>query len=163
MGSQGSGTTQTPPIVQPVGPPGTSPTTVVVPPPGADWGEAQVLATMIYGQDNTTWLAFSLAMTSEVLLLVGFFQTTLEEFRWVLALAGVLVGLIFRNMAIRSNGDLAILYNKTRGKHFEKTFDLPAHCRKGASAGLTMNVALWGWVIAWLIALGAILAGVTGF
>jgi len=125
-----------------------------------DWGEAQVLATMIYGQDNTAWLAFSLAMTTEVLLLIGFFQITLEEFRWVLALAGVLVGLIFRNMVIRSNGDLAILYSKTKRKHFEETFDLPSHCRKGVSAGLTMNVALGGWIIAWLIALGAILIGV---
>jgi hypothetical protein len=55
---------------------------------------------------------------------------------------------------------LGILYSKTKSKHFKETFDLPNHCRKGVSAGLTMNVALWGWVIAWLIALGAILMDV---
>lgn len=149
----------TPPLPPPLPPPpavsGPSPTA-----PGPDWGEAQVLATMIYGQDNTTWLAFSLAMTTEVLLLVGFFTMKLENFRWVLAVAGILVGLIFRNMVLRSNGDLRILYNKTEGKHFRDTFYLPPHCRKGVSAGLTMDVALWGWVIAWLIAIGALLIDV---
>jgi len=125
-----------------------------------DCGEAQVLATMISGQDHTTWLAFTLGMTSEVLLLVGFFQDSLiERYRWVVAVGGVLVTLVFRNMIIRSNGDMGIYMNRASAKYGPTMSVRGEPNRRGMSAGALMDYSLWAWVIAWLIALGVMIAG----
>jgi hypothetical protein len=120
---------------------------------GPNVGEAQVLATMIASQDHTTWLAFTLGMTSEVLLVNGFFlDTPLSRFLWVFPLGGILLAGVLWNMILRSNADMGALYENadTRWKHI---FHIPGGRRRGASAGLVMNVAFGGWIVAWVIAL----------
>lgn len=148
----------TPPSL-PQMPPPPPPPTPAGQQPGANWGEAQVLATMISGQDHITWLAFTLGMTSEVLLLVGFFQDTLiERYRWVVALGGVLVALVFRNMVIRSNGDMCV-YMRRASANYGPTMSVRNGSRRGIPARWIMDMTFWAWVIAWLIALGVIFAG----
>lgn len=117
---------------------------------------APVLATLILSQDHTTWLAFTLGMTSEVLLVTAFIQASSSGFKWVLALGGVLVAGVFWNMVLRSNADMSALYHRAESiwKHI---FHIPRQRRRGISADLVMNLAFGGWIIAWLVALAFVL------
>ena len=83
---------------------------------------AQVLATLIQSQENTTWLAFSLAMTIETLLLVTFTQIESNGYgRGALFLAGILLGVGFWSIVHRSNVDMRNLYNRA-ARDYQDTF-----------------------------------------
>lgn len=83
---------------------------------------AQVLATLVQSQDNITWLAFSLAMTIEVLLLATFAQIDSQGYgRGTLFIAGVLIGFGFWFIVHRSNVDMSNLYYRA-ARDYQDTF-----------------------------------------
>ncbi len=124
--------------------------------------KAQVAATLIASQDHITWLAFSLAMTTEALLLIGFFELEFGPVNlqntpsiiahMILPASGIFLAMVFRNMVNRSNADMGALYNKGEALATD-VFHIPSRVRKGGKAGELMNHVLLTWAASWGIAL----------
>ncbi len=118
---------------------------------------AQVLTTLVQTQENTTWLAFSLAVTTEGVMLAAFSQEKLiDGGRIMLAVAGLFLMAAMFNMVRRSNGDMSILYQKA-DRDYPSEFHLPGVNRKGFSARVIMNwvivASIAGWIVLLLLAL----------
>jgi hypothetical protein len=121
--------------------------------------KAQVLATLIQSQDNVTWLAFSLAMTIQALLIIGFVSGEMNQSgRVLICFIGLMTSLIFWGLTTRSLGDMGIFYRRACQKSFsyETVFDLPAGERRSISAGMLMFAAFIGWIILWSILIGKV-------
>ena len=125
-----------------------------------------MVATLVASQDNTTWLAFTLGMTIESVLLIGFFQGVFDDehlaAHLTIPLFGILIAWVFMNMVTRSNGDLGALYARGENIAFD-AFNIPDSLRRGRPAGPIMIRALWVWGVAWAIAFVlSALAGLAG-
>jgi len=112
---------------------------------------AQVLATLIQSQDSITWVAFSLAMTLESLLLVGFYE--LESKIRALGVVGLVLAFAFLLLVMRSNHDMKNYYGRARDSfpyvfHYELkgvwkyVFKLKARH--------IMLVVLSAWIAGWI-------------
>jgi hypothetical protein len=112
---------------------------------------AQVLATLIQSQDSITWLAFSLAMTLESVLLVGFYE--LESKIRALGVAGLILAIAFLLLVMRSNHDMKKYYSRAKDSfpyvfHYELegvwkiVFKLKARH--------IMAVVLLAWIAGWI-------------
>lgn len=120
---------------------------------------SQVLSTLIQSQDSVTWLAFSLAMTTEVLLLTAAAQLMFTEIRQlVLGGVGALVALAFLLLVSRSNQDMANLVRRA-SIDYQEAIDFPMSLRsqppsatKIMAASLRLWIAGWAfWVLIWAI------------
>ena len=122
---------------------------------GLDRNRAQALATLIASQDSVTWLAFSLAVTSEAVLLAAFSQTR-PSFVLGLALAitGFTIALIFRSLVEGSNSDMSSLYTLA-DFDYPDTFRIPQSTRHTRiwrlSAQELMNGTLVAFMVGWVI------------
>lgn len=113
---------------------------------------AQVLATLIQSQDSVTWIAFSLAMTVESILLVGFIQAS-SGLRTI-AIAGFSLNVIFMILVVRSNMDMRALYKKA-ATDYPDAFVLPRSQRlhilgKDIPAWQVMMVPFLAWMVGWI-------------
>ena len=126
-----------------------------------DETRAQVLATLIRSQDNITWLAFSLAMTIETILMVTFTQINSHGYgRDTLFLAGILIGVGFWFIVHRSNVDMSNLYRRA-ARDYQDTFHFlhaqrfPSTKRGRLAARRVIDIAfvvlLAGWVIVFFL------------
>ncbi len=114
---------------------------------GPPW-EPGVLATLIQSQDSITWLAFSLAVTTESVLLAAFAQTSItDKGKLMLTIAGPLLGIAFLLIIIRSNGDMNTLYGRA-AKRYPSTFALGARSIN-LRAQYVMYLVLAGWIVGW--------------
>lgn len=112
---------------------------------------AQVLATLIQSQDSVTWVAFSLAMTLESILLVGYYE--LESKIRSLGIVGMTLAIAFSLIVLRSNYDMKRYYDRASAK-FPYVFDYE---RKGnweklvfkVKARYIMLVFLFAWFVGW--------------
>ena len=117
-----------------------------------DGEKAQILATLIQSQDNITWVAFSLAMTVESILLVGFFQVN-----WglkAIAIAGLFLDIVFLTLVTRSNMDMRTLYD-VAAKDFSDAFALDRRQRLQIlgfqiRARYVMMLPFLAWLLGWL-------------
>jgi hypothetical protein len=113
---------------------------------------AQILATLAQSQDNVTWLAFSLAMTIQSILLVGAIEAS-GGLR-TLAVAALTLDVTFTILVMRSNMDMMTLYKKA-ADDYPDAFALPQARRlrllgKDIRAWQVMLVAFSGWFVGWL-------------
>ena len=112
---------------------------------------AQILATLIQSQDNVTWLAFSLAMTIQSILLVGVIQGS-GGLR-TLAVAALTLDVMFMILVVRSNMDMRALYKKA-ANDYPDAFALPRPERlrilgRDISAWQVMMVPFLAWLAGW--------------
>ncbi|MBU0685185.1 MAG: hypothetical protein KJ653_04975 [Candidatus Thermoplasmatota archaeon] len=122
---------------------------------------AQVLATLIQSQDTVTWVAFSLAMTVESILLVGFVQAS-SGLRTI-AIAGLSLDVIFMILVVRSNMDMRALYKKAANTYP----DAFALSRSERLHILGMDIPAWqvmmvpflAWMVGWIYLLLVRLVG----
>jgi len=113
---------------------------------------AQALATIAASQDQVTWLAFSLAMTTEAVLIVAFVQDIGERGRIIVSAIGLLLGLSFILLVMRSNADMGALYG--RGEDvFPDVFHVNPQRRFGPRASCVMAASLLGRILFWIVAL----------
>jgi hypothetical protein len=127
-------------------------------PPGE---RAQILATMVQSQDIVTWLAFSLAMTIQTILLVGVILGS--QGTRTLAVAALTLDVIFMILVVRSNMDMRVLYKKA-ANDYPDAFALPRseHLRilgRDIPAWQVMMVPFLAWFVGWLYILMVRLVG----
>jgi hypothetical protein len=119
-----------------------------------DRNRAQALATMIQSQDSVTWLAFSLAVTSEAVLLAAFSQNPPFMAGLALAITGFTIALVFRSLVEGSNTDMSSLYNLA-DFDYPDTFRIPQSTRHARiwriSAQELMNGTLVAFMAGWVI------------
>jgi len=113
---------------------------------------AQILATLVKSQDSITWLAFSLAMTIQSILLVGAIQAS-GGLR-TLAVAALALDVIFMILVVRSNMDMRALY-KRAANDYPDAFALPRSERlrilgRDFPAWQVMMVPFLAWFVGWL-------------
>lgn len=117
----------------------------------------QALATVATSQDQVTWLAFSLAMTTEAVLLAAFIQDIDEVGRLMVSVIGALTGLSFLLLVARSNVDMKLLFG--RGDDvFPDVFHLPNERRFGPRARHIMTASLVGWILFWTLTVAVLVA-----
>jgi hypothetical protein len=120
-----------------------------------DRNRAQALATMIQSQDGVTWLAFSLAITMEAVLLAAFVQKGTDfAGRTALFVAGFALAVIFMKLVRKSNADMGNYYLMA-ALDYPDTFHFPDSTRAKGSAGDLMSWTLvssaLGWVLLYII------------
>jgi len=113
---------------------------------------AQILATLVQSQDNVTWLAFSLAMTIQSILLVGAILAS-GGLR-TLAVAALTLDVIFMILVVRSNMDMRVLYKKA-ANDYPDAFAIPRAERlrilgRDILAWQVMMVPFLAWFAGWL-------------
>ena len=110
---------------------------------------AQILATLIQSQDSVTWVAFSLAMTLESILLVGFYE--LESKIRALGFVGLALAIAFFLIVMRSNQDMTKYYKRASDK-FPHVFD---YKREGTWERLVFKMkaryVMLAFLIAWFV------------
>jgi hypothetical protein len=114
-----------------------------------------MVATLLASQDNTTWLAFTLGMTVESVLLIGFFAGEFDgahiAAHLTIPLFGILLAFAFKNVVTRSIGDVRALYARGENIAFN-AFNMPNGLRSGKSVSPMMIRIHWLWIVAWTIA-----------
>jgi len=116
---------------------------------------AQVLATLIQSQDSVTWVAFSLAMTLESVLLVGFYE--LESKIQLIGYTGLVLAIAFLLLVTRSNLDMKTYYDRAAFE-FPSVFDyerkkLLQKIIVKMKARHIMWVVLLAWTVGWFLVL----------
>jgi len=112
-------------------------------------GEAAAsLATLVQSQDSVTWVAFSLAMTLESVLLVGFYE--IGPRIQVIGITGILLAFAFFLLVVRSNRDMRVYYSRASAR-YPSVFDYTPDCvSKLLKARIIMMVVLIAWIPGWL-------------
>ncbi len=122
-----------------------------IPATALDRNRAQSLATLIQSQDAVTWIALSLAITTEAVLLAAFVQhDATHAGRHVLAVSGSAFALIFRALVGRSNVDMSNYYGLA-SYDYPDTFHFPASIRTRIRARNLMLRVLEGLVAGWVL------------
>jgi hypothetical protein len=117
---------------------------------------AQVLATLIQSQDSITWVAFSLAMTLESVLLVGFYE--LESKIKSIGFTGLILAIAFLLLVTRSNHDMKKYYDRAVDEHpyifhYERKGYVQKLVFRVLKARLIMGLVLLAWIAGWLLVL----------
>ncbi len=115
--------------------------------------KSQTYATLVASQDHVTWLAFSLAMTVEVLLATAYSRSNQDNLeRYLLITIGIFMSIVFWYIVKKSNRDMSNYYGRAV-KDYPEIFDFPPSQRVKGSASIIMELVFAIWLIIWILLL----------